>query len=678
MDIKYIKKIDFFRALAILLVVLFHLDIPLFQGGFIGVDIFFVISGFLITRIITQEYSEHQNFNFGRFYLKRARRLLPSLFLMLTLVFIATYFMFSPSDFMKSTKSLFMATVIISNIFFFRQSGYFDKSSDLEPLLHTWSLGIEEQFYLLWPIALIGILSFFPKKKVMVVFLLFLLALILPYSMVQLGNIKETLGLSQLVNAKLSSAIFYLIPFRIFEFMLGGLSAFLYKKIKVFDNQKIAFNLLGLSLIIGAGLFFNKQLSQLGLLNLIPCLGISFLLLAEAPKFLEKIYHNKILGTIGKASYTWYLFHWPMIALYKYHVERALTVSETIATFALSLLISVLIYYLYENPIRKGNGVFKLGTNKLFVFGILSFIGGAGFLNQHVSANDGWLFRLEEEQVEILKEYDNVESFHLSNWGGADFKPGFISKKEDENPKVDLVMLGESHCGHLLYGINKTLIQKHNKTVFIANLMNPSAIYLPDIIPGKVSLASVVKRIDQTIEVLKQNPKATLLVSHYWAVQLKKSKAKLFDGRTVPLQNNTIGFRILMDKLDKLLELSGGDRKVILFGTGPILPYSNKLNHIERRLKPNRGGDQNFQELKFVPNQYYYAINDYLANYVSDKPNMYYFDPRVPFCDDGFCYAQKDNKFFLSDWDHISKQGSLRLIKHYEKQLLNIINGKMR
>lgn len=678
MNINYIKKIDFFRALAIVFVVLFHLDINLFQGGFIGVDIFFVISGFLITKIITKEYDENQRFNFGKFYLKRARRLLPSLFLLFVLVFIATYFMFSPSDFIKSTKAMFMASVIISNIFFFRESGYFDKSSDLEPLLHTWSLGIEEQFYLIWPIALIAILSFFQKRQVAIIFLLFCLTLIVPYGLLELSDIKEWFGLSNLIDAKLNSAIFYLIPFRAFEFLLGGLCASLYKKVKIFDTQTVVLNLLGLSMIIGAGIFFNKQLNHLGLLNLIPCLGISILLLAKAPKFLEKVYHNNLFGIIGKASYTWYLFHWPMIALYKYYVERELNNNESIIVFISSLLLSILIYYFYENPIRKGKGDFTLGSNKLFVTALLSFIAAAGVLNNHVTNNDGWLFRLEEEQIEILKEFDNVEAFHLSNWGGADFKPGFISKKQEENPKVDLVMLGESHCGHLLYGIDKTLIQKHNKTVFIANLMNPSAIYLPDIIPGKVSLASVVKRLDQTIEVLKNNPQATLLVSHYWAVQLKKSKATLFDGRTVPLQNNVIGFRILMDKLEKLLELSGGDRKVILFGTGPILPYSNKLNHIERRLKPNRSGNENFEELKFVPNDYYYAINDYLESYVKDRPNMYYIDPRVPFCEGGFCYAQKDNKFFLSDWDHISKQGSLRLIKHYEKTLLNIVNAKMK
>ncbi len=678
MNHDYIQKIDFFRALAIILVVLFHLDIDLFQGGFIGVDIFFVISGFLITKIISKEYEENQRFNFRKFYLKRARRLLPSLFLMLALVFVATYFMFSPSDFMKSTKSLFMATIIISNIFFFRQSGYFDKSSDLEPLLHTWSLGIEEQFYLIWPIVLIGIISFFPKRKTAFVFCLFLLALLLPYGLVQIESFKETLGLNELINAKLSSAIFYLIPFRAFEFLMGGLSAFLFKKLKIFESMKLGFNLFGLSLIIGAGVIFHKQLNHLGLLNLIPCLGISLLLLAEAPKFLERVYHNKFFGIIGKASYTWYLFHWPMIALYKYQVERGLTIAESTSIFALSLLLSIFIYYLYENPIRRGRGIFELRSNKLFIAWILSFIVGSGVLSHHVTSNDGWLFRLAEEQVEILKEYKNVEDFHLSNWGGADFEPGYVHKKKVENPKVDLVMLGESHCGHLLYGIDKTLVQKHNKTIFIVNLMNPSAIYLPDIIPGKVSLASVVKRLDQTIKVLQDNPKATLLVSHYWAVQLKKSKAKLFDGRTVPLQNNVIGFRILMEKLDKLLELSGGDRKVILFGTGPILPYSNKLNHIERRLKPNLSGKQNFEELKFIPNEYYYAINDFLSNYVKDKPNMYYIDPRVPFCEDDFCYAQKDNKFFLSDWDHISKQGSLRLIKYYEKQLLNIINSKMR
>lgn len=673
MSKEYIQKIDFFRAISILLVVLFHLDVTIFQGGFIGVDIFFVISGFLITKIIKAELDETGQFNFGKFYLKRARRLLPSLFLLLSLVYIFSYAIFSPGDFIKSTQSIFMAAVIVSNFFFYKESGYFDQSSELEPLLHTWSLGIEEQFYLIWPLTLYLMFRFFSKRFLFITATILFISLFITYTLNHFDGGFSLSFLKNFDNIQLKSAIFYLLPFRIFEFLVGAICLFYLDKKEKIKTYSLLINLIGLTIIILSAIFFNKQLNFLGVLNIIPCIGIAILIITEVPSKLQPIYYNKHIGLIGKASYTWYLFHWPMIAFMKYFYERSLTITESILIFFSSLVVSILIYKYFENPIRYYKKEYSFNQNKLFVFSIVTFIFATGILTYSVSTNKGFLSRLDSTQNVLAGKFKNVEDFHKNYWGGADYKPGIIGNIEGSNKRIDLVLLGESHCGHFMYGIDSIFVKKYRKNVYIPNLMNPSAIFLPDVIPTHLKEIKVKQILNKTIKVLKENPDATLLISHYWAVQLNRSKAKLADGRIVQLGNNEQSFNLLMNKIKKLLDLAG-ERKVIIFGSGPIMPYSNKLNHIERMLKPNYQGNTKDLTTTFVPDKNYYLINQFFEQFAAGVPNLFYFDPRAPFCNEKSCLVQKENQIFLSDWDHLSKDGSLTLIEYFEKRMLRIIN----
>jgi len=671
MNLTYIQKIDFFRALSILLVVLFHLNVSLFQGGFLGVDVFFVISGFLITRLITAELNQTQKFNFKRFYINRARRLLPSLFLMMILVFIGTYFIFSPSDFITSSQSIFFTAVIISNFFFFFKSGYFDNASELEPLLHTWSLGIEEQFYLLWPITLVIIYKVFKKRLSLILLSILVLSFLLTAFVCHSNGGSNVSFLNSIDQSQLKSAIFYLLPFRVFEFMIGALAFNFYSKKIEINFSKILLHLIGLFLIILSAIFLTKELKYLGILNIIPCIGIFILLISKAPSQFNALYNNKHVALIGKASYTWYIFHWPIFAISKYYLERNFHLWESLFLFFSTLLLSIVIYKYFENPIRNKNKSGDLKLNRSFILAMLFFIAMSGGMSYHVTENNGWLFRLNQNQIEFASKANTLDEYHKTNWGGADFKPGIITKPNTKKKRIDFVLLGESHAGHFLFGMDSILVKKHNKRLFVPNLMNPSAIYLPDIIPTHLENNKVQKRLNRAIKILKNNPKATLILSHYWAVQLKRSNAKIDNGRTVALQNNNPSFEVLMSKLDKLLDIVG-QRKVIIFGTGPVMPYSNKLNHIERKLKPG-SRNKDFSTTKFKPDQNYYKINTFLEEYTKNKPNLTYIDPRIPFCSGKECFAQKDGIIYLSDWDHLSKDGSLKLISHFENEILNTL-----
>ncbi|MEZ9792142.1 acyltransferase family protein, partial [Vibrio splendidus] len=164
--LKYRKDIDGMRALAVLLVIFYHLDFPLITGGFIGVDVFFVLSGFLITGIIKQRI-EDNSFTYSDFYLKRLRRIYPVLLVVMLVTILAGYFILLPSDFYKLSKSTGLTLISVSNFYFNNiSSGYFGANTALIPLLHTWSLAVEEQFYLLWPITLVLLYKFISKEKI--------------------------------------------------------------------------------------------------------------------------------------------------------------------------------------------------------------------------------------------------------------------------------------------------------------------------------------------------------------------------------------------------------------------------------------------------------------------------------------------------------------------------------
>jgi peptidoglycan/LPS O-acetylase OafA/YrhL len=156
---RYRADIDGLRAIAVLCVLFFHTGLPFFGGGFVGVDIFFVISGFLITRLIRDEFVEKGSFDFKNFYVRRGRRLFPGLFFTMLLCTAFSIWLFSPQHLARFGGELIHALLSLSNVFFWRESGYFDPAADYKPLLHTWSLSIEEQFYLIWPLFLVFILK---------------------------------------------------------------------------------------------------------------------------------------------------------------------------------------------------------------------------------------------------------------------------------------------------------------------------------------------------------------------------------------------------------------------------------------------------------------------------------------------------------------------------------------
>jgi len=351
--VKYRKEIDGLRAVAVLPVIFFHAGIGLFSGGFVGVDVFFVISGYLITTIILTE-KDAGTFTITGFYERRARRILPALFYVM---FACTPFAWSwmtPSQLSNFAESFVSVSLFYSNIWFWADSGYFEIAAELKPLLHTWSLAIEEQYYLFFPIF---ILALWPFGKKLTVSLLILVSAI-------------SLFLAQWGSVNYPAATFYLLPTRVWELLLGSLTAFylLYRHEKT--NTKLpplageALSFLGLIFIVYAIIAFNETTPFPSFYALLPTVGTALIILfGTSQTFTGRILSNRLLVGIGLVSYSAYLWHHPLFAFARIRSISEPSSELMLALGFLTLPMAYLSWKYVEKPFRN-----RQAYDRKFVF----------------------------------------------------------------------------------------------------------------------------------------------------------------------------------------------------------------------------------------------------------------------------------------------------------------------
>lgn len=342
---RYRPEIDGLRAIAVIPVILFHAGFQLFSGGFIGVDIFFVISGYLITTILLTEL-EAGRFSLLHFYERRARRILPALYLVMASCLPFAWVWLMPSDTKEFSKSVVAVLGFVSNIFFWLQSDYFE-ATELKPLLHTWSLGVEEQFYVLFPVFLMFAWRWGRKR---IIVLLTIAAFL-------------SLALSEQVITRKPDAAFFLLPTRGWELAVGSLIAF-YLNGKERDHFPLALyqilSLIGLGLIASGVLAFTKETPFPGLHALIPTVGASLVILFALPGTLAgRLLVSRALVGIGLVSYSAYLWHQPLLSFARH---RSFTEPNNMVVGLIIVLTFGLAYLTWryvEQPFRQKNAIEK-------------------------------------------------------------------------------------------------------------------------------------------------------------------------------------------------------------------------------------------------------------------------------------------------------------------------------
>ena len=353
---KYRSEIDGLRAVAVLPVILFHAGFDAFEGGFVGVDVFFVISGYLITSILIADI-ERGDFSLLRFYERRARRILPALFFVMACCLPFAWAWMYPDQLTAFARSLVAVSLFVSNILFWQESGYFSAIAEEKPLLHTWSLAVEEQYYLLFPIFLVLVWRFGRNGAFWSILVL------------ALGS----LALAEWGARNEPTANFYLTPTRAWELFAGSLAAFVVRRHGPRGNEPLA--ALGLAAILFALLFYDSSTPFPGLYALVPVLGtVLVILFADAGTLTARFLSLRAMVGIGLISYSAYLWHQPLFAFARIRSAEEPAPLLMIALAAVSLVLAAFSWKYVEQPFRGRSATFRIGRPTVFALSAIGMI----------------------------------------------------------------------------------------------------------------------------------------------------------------------------------------------------------------------------------------------------------------------------------------------------------------
>jgi len=436
----YRPDIDGLRALAIIAVVGFHAFPLLMPGGFVGVDVFFVISGFLITQVLVHQH-QLPNFSFWEFYAGRIRRLLPSLVVVLTACYAFSAIALLADEYKQLSKLTLASVLFVSNFVFWAETGYFDYATYAKPLLHLWSLGIEGQFYLLWP-AMFWLARRFGISTSKICIVLILVSLVLNLSIV----------------SESSTHAFFSPATRMWELLSGCLVAKLYHlKTGQVDSdgftarqvsmRREVMSLFGLVLVAVSSIFFDQDLEFPGIWAVVPVLGTALIILSGVDTWLNRrVLSHRALVSIGLISFPLYLWHWPIISFTKIMTGVSTPWEAQVLLVALAVCLSVITYRWIEQPLRFGRNLRKKTISLCAAMAVLAAVSLITFLQ------DGFPRRYQNQliqaQLEDLK-------FHLPStqiWYCADVsQDGPRCHATGPNPSV--VVLGDSHALTIYSGL---------------------------------------------------------------------------------------------------------------------------------------------------------------------------------------------------------------------------------
>jgi len=427
--VKYRAEIDGLRALAVLPAIFFHAGFESFSGGYVGVDVFFVISGYLITTIIINEIAEGK-FTIVNFYERRARRILPALFLVMLVCLPFAWFWLTPSDLINFGQSIVTVSAFSSNILFWQESGYFETASELKALIHTWSLAVEEQYYFIFPLFLV---------------LTWRLGLKWILSLLAIGFL-VSLGAAHWGAFNKPSATFFLLPTRGWELLIGIFTAFYLKHNDYLKSDHInqILSLLGFGLIVYAVVTFDDSTPHPSLYTLIPTLGTALLILTAVPKtFIQKILSYSPIVGIGLISYSLYLWHQPFLAFARHRLSGEVSDFLTIALCLFSFPLAYCSWRWVEKPFRNKKNFTRKSIFSYSLIGIIIFSAFGLYL---ISSN-GAMDRFSKFEQKIFTNFIDPDDYVVDRFSKIQLKDF------DGTKRKKVMLIGDSHAEDLTNAI---------------------------------------------------------------------------------------------------------------------------------------------------------------------------------------------------------------------------------
>ena len=609
----YRADIDGLRAIAVSTVVAFHFFPQTAHGGFVGVDIFFVISGFLITSMVAEDLDTGV-FSFLDFYTRRARRIFPALGIVLASSLLAGAFLFDPSEFRALGLNVVAGVGFVSNMLLWAQSGYFDEAAEFKPLLHLWSLAIEEQFYILWPLALF--LAARAKAR--------------PWRLALLGWI-GSFALNIYVSRTDVVADFYFVLTRIWELLIGALLALSASKGLAKSPRAAGLAAVGGILLIAVAVASTRPDQTFpGWRALLPTCGAAMLIAAGPEASVNKLLlSRRAMVGIGKISYPLYLWHWPLLSFARISVGGHVGPPVGWALIALSVALATLTYRYLETPIRRRTGA----ANTSLVVAAMLALGLIGLRDWRA----GGLLFPNATFVNIVNAGDLGETKFRREMEARSFpccaglgepptqegRNGHTRGQSQAQGAPDILLLGDSHADQLYLGL-ATALAGHNVGYYAITA-------LP--LPSNPSFAAVY-------DALAREPAVkTVIIANFWS-QRVKSLAKS---------------ERLSSSLDKALKiLLAANKRVYIVNDAPAFSFRPSRCKFAGRL----GVPLKCAEPISVLNGQLASYASELSSAVAANPGVTLIDiSRLP-CSGETCSMAREGKLLYRDDNHFNAEGS--------------------
>lgn len=640
------QDINGLRAIAVIAVVLFHFNASWMPGGFAGVDVFFVISGFLMTGIIFRGI-EQENFSILKFYVARANRIIPALAVLCLVLLVFGWFYLTPLEYKALGKHATSSVAFLSNIIYWRESGYFDAASHEKWLLHTWSLSVEWQFYILYPLVLVAMRKFMSIKTMKFLLLAgtvfgFIFCVIATY--------------------KWPNPSYYLLPTRAWEMMLGGI-AYLYP-LRLQENRKKLFEWTGLALIFGSYFLISSENLWPGYLAIFPVLG-SFLLI-QANRNNSIVTNNFIFQKLGTWSYSIYLWHWPIVvAIYIFSLSELYTYLGVLLSVFLGFL-----SYQYIEKIKFTNNFSNIFSyfkcKPIYISGILGVLGALLFLKQDAITP----FRLTTEDISIIEQQKRDPREPVCGNVVNGISPQCIYG----NGPIKAIVIGDSHSQAQNVAIgNRASLNGGSILSFglsgcptIKNTYSRSE-------NSKIANYNCGKLVTNAIKIAAQkypnipviiiNRNSQYLLGHNEKKDFQLSPPVNFIDKEFNERNDFYKENIINHTINTICEFSQNNP---VYLTRPI---PELRIDVPKSMFRSSFSNTSSKHVKIMRNEYNQrqtlAFN--MQNIAVKRCGATVLDPIPYLCDNNFCYGDKNGIPLYFDDDHLSSYGATLISPIYDE-----------
>lgn len=608
--------IDGLRCVAILSVLLFHFGFSFIPGGYTGVDVFFVISGYVITKSIHHDIAK-ERFSIGNFYFKRFRRITPAFAATLLLTSVACYFLLLPDDLIDFGKSAAAASGFASNFYFWKTSGYFASAAQTKPLLHTWSLSVEEQFYIFAPILIYALTRLSTRKSLWALAVIMLISLCASVAAIFLA---PTFG-------------FFGLPSRAWELLIGVWLATRDPDLSLSRTQREALGFIGAGLIGAGMLFLHEDDPFPGWYALLPCLGTAFCIAAgtNARGRSELSMVGRALSWrpavwIGWISYSVYLVHWPIAALFQYRMLRAPTPVEGLIMAAISLMLGLLSWRFIEQPTRHIDPRYM---RHVIVGGVATGLAGVAFGLVPVMG-DGFAGRYplwHQQKVAGLEDWGGAQCFHQDPTTPIDWDAAKCTRIHGEKGRI--LLWGDSFAAQYTPGILR------HGALINSDVLQYTFAGCPPLLSYNSLARTGCRKSNQRIpDLIRQQHIDTVVMAAKWT--------------DVPRHT-------LLELPDTIETLRRAGVRVIIIGQSP--EFAMDVQRIDYLSGQMAQGDKS---------RWMTSVDaDFNAKMVALTKGASFIDPMGAFCDGRLCQYKSGSAYYFVDYGHFSREGSMRAVEAY-------------